>query len=66
MALRLPRTEITDFKPLSLMSSEAMMVLVAVVLVGIALVSNKRRKDLAQLLLLGLILWQGLCTFGMS
>ncbi|MEQ1905632.1 MAG: hypothetical protein ABL888_15695 [Pirellulaceae bacterium] len=60
MALRLPRTEITDFKPLSLMSSEAMMVLVAVVLVGIALISSKRRKDLAQLLLLGLILWQGL------
>ena len=60
MALRLPRTEITDFAPLAWMSSEALLVLVCMVLVGLALISNRRRQDLAQLLLLGLILWQGL------
>ncbi len=60
MALRLPRTEIVDFQPLPLLSSEGILVVVSVLLVGLALVANRRRKDLAQLLLLALILWQGL------
>jgi hypothetical protein len=60
MALRLPRTEILDFQPLPWFSTAALMVWIIVSVVIAGLVRGGRRPDLAQICLLGLILWQGL------
>lgn len=60
MALTLRRTEIGDFQPLPLASFEAMMVAVLVLAIVLSELATPRRRDWVQLLLLGLLLWQGL------
>jgi hypothetical protein len=60
MALTLRRTEIGDFQPLPLGSPEALMVGVLTVFIVLGALADKRRRDWVQLLLMGLLLWQGL------
>ncbi len=60
MALTLRRTEIGDFQPLPLASLEAMMVAILVLAIIVSELAAPRRRDWVQLMILGLLLWQGL------
>lgn len=58
-ALELPRPEIEDWGPLELWSFEAVRFWCLISVAGLGLWINRSRRDLTQLVILGLLLWQG-------
>lgn len=58
-ALRLPRPEIADWGPLDLWSQEAVRFWCLIAAVLLSLTMDRARRDLTQLVIMGLLLWQG-------
>ena len=59
-ALKLPRPEIADWSPLPLLSPEAMRFWCLLIVVALSLFLHRRSLQGAQLIVLGLLVWQGL------
>jgi len=59
-ALKLPRPEIADWSPLPLFSTEAIQFWCLLTVAALSLVVHRTRLQWAQVIVLGLLLWQGL------
>ena len=59
-ALQLPRPEIADWAPLELFGNEAVRFWCLLAVVGLGLIPDRGRRDLAQVVLIALLLWQGM------